>query len=139
MDIRQVVADPEWQALRASFVGTWMKTPVENIEKLREYLGDFSDPLKLRRVHNYLTGTAFRIRLISHPAIDHLLLHVREARGCSAVSTLEKWPNCKVEGCPYKACLSMSSELCYAHSLGCKPVPFEEYMNSPEGKDSIQE
>lgn len=80
VDIRQVVDDPTWQALRRSLVGTWKDSPVYNVVKLREYLGDFSDPFKLRRVHNYLTGSAFRIGVISHLEIDLLLEQVRDAR-----------------------------------------------------------
>ena len=80
MDIRKVVDDPEWQALRESFLGTWKKIPVENVKKLREYLGTFDDPLKLRRVHNYLTGSAFRMKIIAHSEIDVLLDEVRNAR-----------------------------------------------------------
>jgi len=80
MDIKKVVDDPEWQELRKSFLNTWKQTPAENIKKLRTYLGDFSDPLKLRRVHNYLTGTVFRSHTIQHRDIDQLLTEVREKR-----------------------------------------------------------
>lgn len=71
-DIRSVVDDNEWQQIRSSFVGTWKHTPVENIKILREYVGDMSDPWKVRRVLNYLTGSAFRIRIIEHDEIDNL-------------------------------------------------------------------
>lgn len=80
MTIQQIVADPEWQDLRASLVGTWRACPVENVHCLTTYLGDLTCPLRLRRVHNYLTGTAFRIGSITHPAIDDLLARVRMAR-----------------------------------------------------------
>jgi hypothetical protein len=80
MDIREVVNDPEWQELRKSFIGTWKKTPEENVKKLREYLGDFSDPLKLRRVLNYTTGSGFRMKMITHPEIDKLREEVKKAR-----------------------------------------------------------
>jgi len=79
-DIQEVVNDEEWQELRKSFVNTWKKTPEENIKKLRDYLGGMEDPLKLRRVHNYLTGSGFRIGVISHPEITKLLEEVREKR-----------------------------------------------------------
>ena len=80
MKIQEIVNDSEWQSLRKSFVGTWKKTPVENCKKLRAYLGNLSDPLKVRRVHNYLTGSAFRIGIIQHEEINKLLTIVRNYR-----------------------------------------------------------
>lgn len=80
MTIQQIVDDPEWQVLRQSFVGTWMLTPSLNVKRLRKYLGDFSDPKKLRRVHNYLTGSGFRSGKIVHCEINQLLNEVRNAR-----------------------------------------------------------
>ena len=79
MTIQQIVNDPEWQILRKSFVGTWMLIPSENVRKLRRYLNDFSDPLKLRRVHNYLTGSGFRSGKIKGEEINKLLKEVRNA------------------------------------------------------------
>lgn len=73
MDIRKVVKDEEWQKIRKSFLGTWMKQPERNVETLRNYLGSFDDPMKIRRVLNYITGTGFRSGRIKHPSID--LLH----------------------------------------------------------------
>jgi len=72
MDIKEVVDDSGWQTLRKSFIGTWKKTPNENVKKLREYLGDFSNALKLRKVHNYLVGSAFRMGIIDSPEIRKL-------------------------------------------------------------------
>lgn len=72
MKIQQIVDNPEWQALRKSFVGTWKVTPAENCEKLEVYLDDFSDYFKLRRVSNYLTCSGFRIGIIQHPSINIL-------------------------------------------------------------------
>jgi len=80
LSIQEVVRDPEWQALRESMVGTWKKSPEENVRRLREYLGPWTDPFRLRRVHNYLTGSGFRIGVISHPSISCLLEEVRLAR-----------------------------------------------------------
>lgn len=77
LDIRLVVADPQWQALRASLVGTWRRTPAGNVALLAAYLGDGSDSLKVRRVLNYLTGSAFRTGAVSHPDVDALLARVR--------------------------------------------------------------
>jgi hypothetical protein len=78
-DIRDVVADPEWQALRASFLGTWKRTPAENVRVLRAYVGPMTDSARVRRVLNYLTGSGFRHGAIRHPDIDALLYEVREA------------------------------------------------------------
>lgn len=72
MRIKDVVRDADWQELRKSFLGTWAKTPVDNVTKLREYLQDYSDPLKVRRVLNYITGTGFRLGKITHPEITKL-------------------------------------------------------------------
>lgn len=77
LTIQQIVDDPEWQALRGSFVGTWKKTPTENVTRLREYLGPMTEWIRLRRVLNYLTGSGFRMKVIDHPEIDKLLNEVR--------------------------------------------------------------
>lgn len=79
MDIKEIVNDPEWQTIRGAFVGTWKKTPVENIAVLRAYLYGTSpvEYLRWRRVYNYLTGSAFRMGVITHPAITELLTEVR--------------------------------------------------------------
>jgi hypothetical protein len=79
-DIKEVVNLPEWQELRKSFIGTWKKTPEENVAKLHSFLGSISetDDRKLRIVHNYLTGSGFRSGNISHPSITKLLNQVRE-------------------------------------------------------------
>lgn len=78
-DIRKVVALPEWQALRGDLVGTWKKTPEENVKRLRAFGGDLTDPRKVRILVNYLTGSGFRIGVISHPEITKYLEEVREA------------------------------------------------------------
>lgn len=63
MDIRIVVANTEWQSLRKSFLGTWKHRDMEreNILCLLEYLDEYQDPYKVRRVLNYLTGSGFRM------------------------------------------------------------------------------
>ena len=78
-DIKKLVDDPVWQALRKSFLNTWRSQPEKNIKALRDYLGNMEDKRKLRRVLNYLTGTGFRTKTISHPSINHLLSEVRVA------------------------------------------------------------
>jgi hypothetical protein len=51
------IKDPDWQKIRVVLAGEWYN-PVKNIGLLRDYLGDFSDSVRVRRVMNYLT--AFR-------------------------------------------------------------------------------
>jgi hypothetical protein len=80
MNIKEIVNDPEWQSLRRSFVGTWKIFPERNCERLERYLGDFSDPLKLRRVLNYLTGSGFRSGKIKHPGITKLINPIKKVR-----------------------------------------------------------
>lgn len=77
-DIRVVVMQPKWQALRASFVGTWKHTPDDNVRRLVEYLDSEQwDKWAVARVFNYLTGTAFRIGTIQSPRIESLRVRVR--------------------------------------------------------------
>lgn len=71
-DIRQIVDDPEWQALRRSLMGTWKKSPASSAARLAAYLGDGSDPRKARRVLNYLTGSVFRLGAVGCPEADRL-------------------------------------------------------------------
>lgn len=73
-DIQEFVKDEEWQTLRKTFLGTWSKTPAENVAKLREFLGPL-DKATYERLHivlNYLTGTGFRTGRISHDEISKL-------------------------------------------------------------------
>jgi len=77
MDIRDVVKDPEWQALRKRFVGTWKSNADQNVIKLRKYVGDMKNPMKVRRVLNYLTGSGFRIGIIDAPSITELREEIR--------------------------------------------------------------
>jgi hypothetical protein len=60
-------------------LGTWKKTPEENVQKLRDFLGpvDQATDRRLRTVWNYLTGSGMRTKTISHPSIDKLLAEVR--------------------------------------------------------------
>jgi len=56
-------------------------------------------------------------------------LSLAENGTCEEIAqVLGEWPNCAVPDCEYKACLRLSSPLCYAHTLGRQPVPFAEYM-----------
>jgi len=76
--IKEVVNNTEWQILRKSFIGTWMENKEENVHKLIIYLGDFSDPIKNRRVLNYLTGSAFRIGIIKSELITQLVKDIKK-------------------------------------------------------------
>jgi hypothetical protein len=79
VSIKTIVSEPEWQKLRKSFLGTWKKEPEENVKKLRKYLkSNGNDDLAWVRVYNYLTGSAFRIGVISHPTITKLSKEVKE-------------------------------------------------------------
>jgi len=80
-NIKIVVAEPEWQDIRAEFVGTWKdkEQSKKNVLRLRRYLGSMKDPLKVRRALNYLTCSAFRIGIISSDEITQLREEVREA------------------------------------------------------------
>ncbi len=81
--IQKIVQREDWQKLRKSLVGTWKKTPYENTLKLRAWLdspfrGDYY--IKVRILLNYLTGSGFRLGIISHPEIDNLLKMLRFQR-----------------------------------------------------------
>lgn len=77
MRIQEIVNNEEWQSLRKSMKGTWKRKPGENCHRLKEYLGQKDDYLKLRRVLNYLTGSGFRSGVISHPDINKLKIEVK--------------------------------------------------------------
>ena len=70
----ELVQDSKWQELRVSLVGTWKHTPEQNVKKLRKWLGPIkkTENHKLTIMMNYLTASAFRIGIISHPDIIKL-------------------------------------------------------------------
>lgn len=35
---------------------------------------------------------------------------------------MEDWPNCPIDGCPYKTCLVLNSNYCFQHTPGNKYV-----------------
>lgn len=78
-NIKVVVAQPEWQKIRHSFIGTWQDTPKQNIKKMRDYVGSMTDPIKVRQVLNYVTSSGFRIGIISHPSIAEFREEIRDA------------------------------------------------------------
>jgi len=71
VDIRDIVNLPEWQVLRASFVGNWKKNSDKCLKELKEFGGDLKilSNRRLRIIQNYVTGSGFRIGIISSPDI----------------------------------------------------------------------
>jgi len=72
--IKELVKNPDWQKVRISLLGQWKKKSLWCCQQLTKYLGSISSTSddKLRIVMNYLTGTAFRIGLISYPCVKRL-------------------------------------------------------------------
>jgi hypothetical protein len=79
-NISDIVNRDDWQKLRRSLLGTWLKTPKENVIKLRNFLGDIENAEmdKLIIVYNYLTGSVFRTKLVEHPSIDKLKKEIKD-------------------------------------------------------------
>ena len=79
MNIQDIVKIPEWQKLRAYFVGKWTTQPEKNLEMLKEFAGDLTklSNRRLRIVQNYVTGSGFRIGKISSPEITKFTDEVR--------------------------------------------------------------
>jgi hypothetical protein len=69
-----LVKSPEWQKVRQSLVGQWIKKPDWCCSQLRKYLGPISHTSndKIKVVMNYLIGTGFRTGKIKHPCIQSL-------------------------------------------------------------------
>lgn len=79
VDTKKVVDLPEWQEIRVSLLGKWKTDPKGNLEKLRKFLGNISTTSnrKLRIVHNYVTGSGFRLGIIKSPEIEKFQNEVR--------------------------------------------------------------
>jgi hypothetical protein len=79
MPIQRVVDDPEWQEVRKSLVGRWVKDHRANVEALRAYLQRHPlDPMAVRRVYNVLTGSVHRAgHTAGQVETDQLRLEVR--------------------------------------------------------------
>ena len=61
MNIKIVVDDPEWQAIRKSLIGNWVGNHKHNVKTLRTYFNaNKDDPLAIRRLVNVLTGSVHR-------------------------------------------------------------------------------
>ena len=77
-NIKVVVDDPEWQALRLWFKGKWASMGPECSNRLRQYFEvDKNNPWRVRRVLNYVTCSGFRTGAIKEPSIDSLREEVR--------------------------------------------------------------
>lgn len=79
-EIQELVKRNDWQNIRKSFLGTWKVHPESNILTLRNWLGDNikeTETDKLKITLNYLTGSGFRTRMITHPDIDQLREEVK--------------------------------------------------------------
>jgi hypothetical protein len=62
MPIKQVVDCPEWQAVRLSLVGNWVRNHEANVAALRAYLDRKGwQPVAVRQVLNVLTGSVHRV------------------------------------------------------------------------------
>jgi len=80
MNIQDIVQIPEWQKLRAYFVGKWKSQPEKNLEMLKDFAGDLTklSNRRLRIVQNYVTGSGFRIGIISSKEITDFVEEVRK-------------------------------------------------------------
>lgn len=90
-EVSKLVKDPTWQRLRESFVGTWKKTPEENVRKLKHFLGENPSESKLRIVLNYLTGSGFRSGNIKNKSADALREWVRKKLAIKREALAEKY------------------------------------------------
>jgi len=62
MNIKAVVDDNEWQAVRKSLIGNWKNNHIENVNTLRAYFEKYYDsPIAIRRLVNVLTGSVHRV------------------------------------------------------------------------------
>jgi sulfur relay (sulfurtransferase) DsrC/TusE family protein len=62
MNIKAVVDDEEWQAVRKSLIGNWKNNHLENVATLRAYFNKYPMyPLAMRRLVNVLTGSVHRV------------------------------------------------------------------------------
>jgi hypothetical protein len=80
MKIQDIVQLPEWQNLRKYFVGKWKLQPEKNLQLLKEFAGNLNtiSNRRLRIIQNYLTGSGFRIGIISSVDIANFTNEVRQ-------------------------------------------------------------
>jgi hypothetical protein len=77
-NIKQVVKNKEWQALRRSMQHSWTNqtNTNKNLLKLKKYLNNTNNEHKLRRVHNYLGA----LRGVHYSGIAEMRSQVRRKR-----------------------------------------------------------
>ncbi len=82
--IQDIVQIPEWQKLREYFVGKWKLQSEKNLKLLKEFAGDLNtlSNRRLRIIQNYLTGSGFRIGIISSADIIDFTNEVRQEVLC---------------------------------------------------------
>lgn len=78
--MKKFLSDPEWQTIREQLSLSWKKDSESNVQLLRKYLGDFSDPVRIRRVSNFLTGTGFRVDRTNQIELCDLLREIKTKR-----------------------------------------------------------
>jgi hypothetical protein len=79
-NMRKFLTDPEWYELKGKLSHAWNKDSESNVQLLRNYLGDFSDPSRLRKVSNLLTGTGFRLNRSNQIELCDLLRDIKVKR-----------------------------------------------------------
>lgn len=79
LNTKILVDDPEWQAIRLSLVGHWIKDHESNVKTLRTYFeNNKENPWAVRRVLNVLTGSVHRSKKTAGQAsTDQLRKDVR--------------------------------------------------------------
>jgi len=80
--MKELVNNPEWQAVRKSLLGQWKEKPTWCCSRLRNYLGSIQSASddKLSIVMNYLTGSGFRSGTIKHACISALRAQISVER-----------------------------------------------------------
>lgn len=89
--ISELVKDKEWQKVRKSLLGNWKKKPQWCCNQLLKYLGSVSSASndKLRIVMNYLTGSVFRAKVVTHPCAAKLRVQI--SAEIKKRKALKKW------------------------------------------------
>lgn len=79
VDTKKVVDLPEWQEIRVSLLGKWKLDPIGNLNKLKKFLGPITTTTnrKIRIIHNYITGSGFRLGIIKFPELEKFQNDVR--------------------------------------------------------------
>jgi hypothetical protein len=72
--MKLLVKNPNWQAVRKSLVGKWRTKPDWACDQLKQFVGQISTASddKIRIAVHYLTAKAFTSGQIKHPCISSL-------------------------------------------------------------------